>query len=91
MFDTLEAPPDCIAPEDLIEELESLFTHRDRYDARIATVVQQIEETKAFSKDGYTSTTAMLKHRMSLHPGEAWRHVTRANGLAQAPLTTFAY
>lgn len=91
MFDALEAPPDCIAPEDLIEELESLFTHRDRYDARIATVMQQIEETKAFSKDGYTSTTAMLKHRMSLHPGEAWRHVTRANGLAQAPLTTFAY
>jgi hypothetical protein len=95
MFEMLEAPgessPQQLAPEDLIEELESLFTHRDRYDARIATVLKQIEETEAFRRDGYTSSTAMLKHRMSLHPGEALRYVTRANGLTQAPLTAFAY
>jgi len=91
MFDLAEAPPDLIAPEDLIEELDSLFAHRDRYDARIASVLQQIEESEAYSRDGYTSSTAMLKHRMSLHPGEALRQVTRANGLTQAPLTAFAY
>jgi len=62
MFDLLEAPPELTAPEDLIEELDSLFTHRDRYDARIATVLQQIQETEAFNRDGYTSLTAMLKH-----------------------------
>jgi hypothetical protein len=35
----------------------------------------------AFRRDGYSSLTALLKHRMSLHPGGAQRLVSRANGL----------
>jgi hypothetical protein len=88
---TGETPPAVVAPEDLVDELASLFTHRDRLEARIADLLRQAGETHAFGRDGYTSLTAMLKHRMSLHPGEALRHVTRANGLAQAPLTSLAY
>lgn len=98
MFDGLaappltdETPPAVVAPEDLVDELATLFTHRDRLEARIADLLRQAGETHAFGRDGYTSLTAMLKHRMSLHPGEALRHVTRANGLAQAPLTSLAY
>jgi hypothetical protein len=98
MFDELaapslidETPPDVVAPEDLVDELASLFTHRDRLEARISDLLRHAGETKAFGRDGYTSLTAMLKHRMSLHPGEALRHVTRANGLVQAPLTSLAF
>jgi len=47
--------------------------------------------TDAFRRDGYPSLTALLTHRMSLHPGEAHRLVTRANGLAEAPLVALAY
>ena len=35
--------------------------------------------------------TALLKHRMSLHPGEAQRLVARANGLAEAPAVSLAF
>ncbi|HLF62030.1 MAG TPA: DUF222 domain-containing protein [Acidimicrobiia bacterium] len=80
-----------VAPEDLVEELASLFAHRDRYEARVAQLLHRIGETEAFSRDGYSSLTAMLKHRMSLHPGEAQRLVARANGLANTPLVALAY
>jgi hypothetical protein len=91
MFDVTEAPKDVVAPEDLVEELASLFARRDRDDARIARLLAETGETGAFRRDGYPSLTALLKHRMSLHPGEAHRLVTRGNGLAQAPLVALAY
>jgi hypothetical protein len=87
----LEAQRDGVAPEDLVEELASLFAGRDRLEARIADLLHQAGETKAFGRDGYSSLTAMLKHRMSLHPGEAQRYVVRANGLAGTPLVALAY
>jgi Domain of unknown function (DUF222)/HNH endonuclease len=91
MFDVVEAPQDVVAAEDLVEELASLFARRDRDDARIARLLAKTGETGAFRRDGYPSLTALLKHRMSLHPGEAHRLVTRGNGLAQAPLVALAY
>lgn len=79
------------ASEDLVDELASAFRSRDREEARIARLVRQANETKAFSHDGYSSMTALLKHRMSLHPGEAQRLVARANGLAEAPIVSLAF
>jgi hypothetical protein len=91
MFDMLEAPPEELAPEDLVDELSSVFAQRDRIEARIADLLHQTGETEAFSRDGYSSLSALLKHRMSLHPGEAQRLVARANGLADTPLVALAY
>ena len=86
-----EMPPAIVAPEDLVEELASAFAQRDRHDARVADLLRQVWETQAFSRDGYSSLSALLKHRMSLHPGEAQRLVARANGLADTPLVALAY
>jgi hypothetical protein len=98
MFDVLQAPsetmtppPDEVAPEDLIEELASVFAHRDRLDARLAELLRRTGETKAFCRDGFSSLTALLKYRMSIHPGEAQRLVARANGLTHAPLVALAF
>ncbi len=96
MFDVLERPDQTtphadVAPEDLLDELETLFTTRDRDEARLAELLARAGESQAFTRDGYPSLTAYLKHRMALHPGEAQRLVTRANGLTQAPLTASAY
>jgi Domain of unknown function (DUF222)/HNH endonuclease len=60
-------------------------------DSRIATLLRQTNETKAFGRDGYSSLTQLLKHRMSLHPGEAQRLVARANGLAESALVALAF
>jgi hypothetical protein len=96
MFDILQAPseisrpPDEVAPEDLVEELASV-AHRDRLDARLAELLRRTGETKAFRRDGFSSLTALLKYRMSIHPGEAQRLVTRANGLTAAPLVALAF
>ncbi|MGH8916373.1 MAG: DUF222 domain-containing protein [Acidimicrobiia bacterium] len=85
------APPDLVAAEDLVDELSSLFVARDRQDARIVRLIREAGETGAFRRDGYSSLSAMLRHRMSVHPGEALRLVTRANGLAATPLVAGAY
>jgi hypothetical protein len=98
MFDLKEAPaetdlvlPPEVAPEDLVDELAVLFTQRDRLEARIAATLRQTHESEGFRRDGYPSLTALLKHRMSLHPGEALRLVSRANGLAGTPLVALAF
>jgi hypothetical protein len=98
MFDVLDAPtqtmtppPDVVAPEHLVGELASVLAHRDRLDARLAELLRRTGETKAFRRDGYSSLTALLKHRMSLHPGEAQRLVARANGLTHTPLVALAF
>jgi Domain of unknown function (DUF222)/HNH endonuclease len=96
MFDILEARFETeaateVAPEDLIEELIALFVRRDRDEARIARLLGEMGESRAFDRDGYSSLTAFLKHRMSLHPGEAQRLVARANGLIHAPITSLAF
>jgi hypothetical protein len=61
-------PPDLVAPEDLVEELASVLAHRDRIDARAGDLIRQIGVTDAFRRDGYSSLSSLLKHRMSLHP-----------------------
>jgi Domain of unknown function (DUF222)/HNH endonuclease len=98
MFEVLEAsnfptepPLELTPPEDLVEELASAFRRREREDVRIARLLHLVNETRAFAHDGYSSSTALLKHRMSLHPGEAQRLVTRANGLAESPLAALAF
>jgi hypothetical protein len=97
MFDVLISPPQAMppppetAPADLIDELDSVLVQRDRVEAKAALLLARAAETGAFERDGYTSLTALLKHRMSLHPGEALRLVARANGLCHAPLVSQDY
>ena len=100
MFDLLGVPPETLAdrplpevlaPGDLVDELASSFVGRDRSEARIVRLIRETGETGAYGRDGYSSLTALLKHRMSLHPGEAQRLVARANGLAGTPLVGAAY
>jgi len=97
MFDGIDTadfptePTDLIAPEDLVDELSSIFARRDRDEARAALLLARANETRAYERDGYSSLTAFLKHRMSLHPGEAQRLVRRANALPAMPLTALAY
>jgi hypothetical protein len=99
MFDVLptrpdldqEPPLDEVTAEDVVDDLTSLFARRDRLDAQIAARLRRAGETEAFRRDGYSSLSALLRHRMSLHPGEAHRLVTRANGLAHAPLVGIAF
>jgi len=89
MFDVM-APPE-IAPEDLVEELSALFVERDRLESRIAELTHRVRDSEAFRRDGFPSVSALLRHRMSLHPGETQRLVARANGLAHAPLVALAH
>ena len=84
-------PMDLVAPEDLVDELATVLARRDRDEARATQILAQVYETRAFERDGYSSPTALLKHRMSLHPGEAQRLVRRANALSVMPLTSLAY
>ena len=98
MFDVLETsnfptepPLELTAPEDLVDELAAAFHRREREDSRIATLLREVNQTKAFGRDGYSSLTQLLKHRMSLHPGEAQRLVARANGLAESALVALAF
>jgi len=100
MFDSLEAPlespadtapPELVAPEDLVDVLTNSFVGRDRSEARIVRLIRETGETGAYGRDGYSSLSALLKHRMSLHPGEAQRLVSRANGLAHTPVVGAAY
>ena len=91
MFELLEAPPEVIAPEDLVEELESLFAYRDRMEARIADLLHQTWDSEAFERDGYSSVTSMPGSIGCHCIPEAQRLVARANGLAKAPLVAFAH
>jgi Domain of unknown function (DUF222)/HNH endonuclease len=86
-----EPPLELTAPEDLVDELAAVFARRDRDEARAAVLLAKARETRAFERDGYSSLTAMLKHRMSLHPGEAQRLVRRASALDAMPLTSLAH
>jgi len=86
-----EPPPELLAPQDLVDELASVLVRRDREEARAVELLNETAETKAYERDGYSSPTALLKRRMSLHPGEAQRLVRRANSLPSMPLTALAY
>jgi hypothetical protein len=86
-----EPPSELLEPQDLVDELAAILVRRDRDEARATQILAQVQETRAFERDGYSSPTALLKHRMSLHPGEAQRLVRRANALPAMPLTSLAY
>ena len=97
MFDGTETanfptePTDLVAPEDLVDELAAILVRRDRDEAQAIQILARVDQTRAFERDGYSSPTALLKHRMSLHPGEAQRLVRRANALTAMHQTAFAY
>jgi len=98
MFDVVETsnfptepPLELIAPEDLVDELASAFRSREREEARAVVLLARASEAKTFERDGFTSLSALLVHRMSVHPGEAQRLVRRANALAEMPLAAMAY
>lgn len=80
-----------IRPEDLVDEIDALASKITREEARLVSMMQDVIATEAHKRNGYSSPTAMLKHRQSLHPGDAQRLVSRANGLLSAPLTAMAY
>jgi len=86
-----EPPIGLTAPEDLVDELSAIFARRDQDEARAAVLLARAGETKAFERDGFPSLTALLVHRMSLHPGEAQRLIRRANALTEMPLAGLAY
>ena len=98
MFDVVETSTfptepllELTSPEDLVDELAAALVVREREEVRIARLLHQVNDTRAFEHDGYSSSTALLKHRMSLHPGEAQRLVARANGLAESPVVSLAF
>jgi hypothetical protein len=89
-LDLLETPPE-IEPADLVEELDAVLARITREEAKAAELLARVVETEAFRRDGYSSATAMLKHRNAMHPNAASQMVTRANNLAKAPLVSLAY
>jgi hypothetical protein len=100
MFDTFDmtaeeagplgSPPE-IEPHDLVFEADVVIVNITRNEARLTSIVKDIVETKAFQRDGYSSATALLKHRYAMHQGAAQQLVRRANGLADAQLVSLAY
>ena len=100
MFDTFDtgterprplvSPPE-IEPHDLVSETDVVIANIIRNEARLASIIKDIVETKAYQRDGYSSATALLKHRYSMHQGAAQQLVRRANGLAEAKLVSLAY
>ena len=86
-----EPPEELLAAADLVNELQSLFAERDRLEARISRLVSLVQSTESHERDGYSSVTALLKHRMLLHPGEAERFVARGRGLPFAPRVSAAF
>ena len=97
MFDAIDTAnfpteaTDLIAPEDLVDELAAILVRRDQDEARATQILARVHQTRAFERDGYSSPTALLKHRMSLHPGEAQRLVRRAHALVDMHQTALAY
>ncbi len=90
MTDYLGTPPE-IEPADLIEELNAVLARITREEARAAELLARVIETGSFRRDGYSSATAMLKHRNSIHPNAASQMVARARSLKDAPLVTLTY
>ena len=86
----LGSPPE-IEPHDLVSEADVVTAKITRDEARLASIVRDIVETKAHQRDGYSSVTALLKHRYAMHQGAAQQLVRRANGLAKAQLVSLAY
>ena len=90
MTDFLGTPPE-IEPADLVDELDAVLARITREEAKAAEILARVIETEAYRRDGYSSATAMLKHRNSMHPNTASQMVARANNLTNAPLVALAY
>jgi hypothetical protein len=90
MTDFLGTPPE-IEPADLVDELDAVLARITREEAKAAEILARVNETEAYRRDGYSSATAMLKHRNSMHPNTASQMVARANNLTNAPLVALAY
>lgn len=88
--DTLVEPPG-IDPVDLVDELDVVLDRITRLEARAARLAALVSETRAFDRDGFSSTTSLLKYRGRRHPGEAHRLVTRGNALRDCPVLSCAY
>ncbi|MEX0796467.1 MAG: DUF222 domain-containing protein [Acidimicrobiia bacterium] len=97
MFDSKSAPVDLVGtppeiePADLVEELDAVLARITREEAKAAEIIARVVETEAFRRDGYSSATAMLKHRNAMHPNAASQMVGRARNLSKAPLVSLAY
>jgi hypothetical protein len=90
MADYLGTPPE-IEPAHLVDELDAVLGRITREEAKAAELLARVIETEAYRRDGYSSATAMLKHRNSMHPNAASQMVARANNLTNAPLVSLAY
>jgi hypothetical protein len=83
--------PPQIEPADLVEELDAVLSRITRDEARAVELLARINETEAWRHDGYSSPTAMLKHRNSMHSGTALQMVVRANAIDSTPFVGLAY
>lgn len=94
-FDRVEGGPVGEPPEveaaDLVDELDAVLARITRDEARAVDLVARINQTEAWRHDGYSSPTAMLKHRNSMHSGAALQMVVRANAINSTPLVGLAY
>jgi hypothetical protein len=84
------SPPET-APEDLISELDVVMDRINRSEARAAELLGQVAKTGAFRRDGYSSPTALLKHRYSRTGSASLQMVIRANNLPSTPRVAAAY
>lgn len=97
MFESRSAPIDLVVtppeiePVDLVDELDAVLARITREEARAAELLARVIEAGGFRRDGYSSATAMLKHRNSIHPNAASQMVARARNLPDAPLVSLAY
>lgn len=83
--------PPQIEPADLVDELDAILTRITRDESRAVELLTRINESEAWRHDGYSSPTAMLKHRNSMHAGAALQMVVRANAIDSTPLVGLAY
>lgn len=90
MEDWLGSPPE-VDPVDLVSELDVVLARINRDEARAAELLGRIVETDAYKRDGYSSPTAMLKHRYSWQGNVASQMVARANGLKQTLRVAASY
>ncbi len=90
MFDTTETldwAPSPVSPGDLIDELAATRRRIDQLEAHATDLLAEIDEVKAYQRDGYTSPTALLKHRCAIAGNRAQRMVIRARALLHMPIT----
>lgn len=72
---------------ELTSSYEHLRTLGDLFHAQARRRLAVVDERQSYASDGYTSTTAYLKHRFRTTGGQAMRQVTEVRALKEMPQT----